>query len=63
MNRRWIGSCVFVAGATIIDGIDTLYIMGLQGEYDDARSWIEQSFDMKSDVSHLMIIYQNNVFS
>jgi len=35
-------------GATIIDGADTLYIMGLHDEYKMAREWIAHSFDFKS---------------
>ena len=35
-------------GATIIDGADTLYIMGLHEEYKMAREWIAHSFDFKS---------------
>ena len=30
-------------GATIIDGLDTLIIMGLQDEANDAIEWIEKS--------------------
>jgi mannosyl-oligosaccharide alpha-1,2-mannosidase len=33
-------------GATIIDGMDTLYIMGMMTEYKRGREWIENSFDM-----------------
>ncbi|KAL5009489.1 hypothetical protein ScPMuIL_011794 [Solemya velum] len=29
-------------GATIVDGIDTLYIMGLDEEYQKARDWIDK---------------------
>nr|XP_054753907.1 mannosyl-oligosaccharide 1,2-alpha-mannosidase IB-like [Lytechinus pictus] len=31
-------------GATIIDGIDTLFIMGLRDEYQKARNWIANEF-------------------
>ncbi|BHF74729.1 Mannosyl-oligosaccharide 1,2-alpha-mannosidase IB [Sparganum proliferum] len=30
-------------GATIVDAIDTLYIMGLDKEYGEAKQWIEES--------------------
>ena len=30
-------------GATIIDGLDTLIIMGLQDEANDAIEWIEHN--------------------
>ena len=35
-------------GATIIDAADTLYIMGLHDEYQKARDWIANSFDVNS---------------
>lgn len=38
-------------GASIIDGMDTLYIMGLMDEFKDAREWIDKSFNMKLAVS------------
>ncbi|XP_033112615.1 mannosyl-oligosaccharide 1,2-alpha-mannosidase IA-like [Anneissia japonica] len=40
-------------GATIIDGVDTLYIMGLQDQYQKARNWIAHdfSFNPPSDIS------------
>lgn len=37
-------------GATIVDAMDTLFIMGMMDEYKDARDWIAQnlSFDVVS---------------
>ncbi|KAK6055829.1 glycosyl hydrolase family 47 [Cooperia oncophora] len=32
-------------GATIVDAIDTLWIMGLKEEYEQARSWVKHSLD------------------
>ncbi|KAI4472103.1 mannosyl-oligosaccharide alpha-12-mannosidase-related [Holotrichia oblita] len=32
----------FGLGLTIVDSIDTIYIMGLREEYEEARNWIEQ---------------------
>lgn len=32
-------------GATIVDALDTLYIMGLHEEFKDAQEWIEQNLD------------------
>ena len=31
-------------GATIIDSIDTLYVMGLMDEYKKARDWVATEF-------------------
>ncbi|XP_018322492.1 mannosyl-oligosaccharide 1,2-alpha-mannosidase IA [Agrilus planipennis] len=41
-------------GATILDGLDTLYIMGLHDEFDKARDWVINDLhldDMYSDAS------------
>jgi len=32
-------------GATIVDALDTLYIMGLHNEFKDGQEWIEQNLD------------------
>ncbi|CAF3731282.1 unnamed protein product [Rotaria sp. Silwood1] len=40
----------FGLGLTIIDGIDTLYIMNMTEEYNEAREWIEKSFNVDSDL-------------
>ncbi|CAF1213904.1 unnamed protein product, partial [Didymodactylos carnosus] len=38
----------FGLGLTIVDSIDTLYIMNMVEEYMDAREWISTSFDIDS---------------
>lgn len=38
-------------GATIVDGLDTLYIMGLEEEFKQGRDWIAENFDINSAVS------------
>lgn len=38
-------------GATIVDGLDTLYIMDLKQEYQEGREWVEQKFSFKNLVS------------
>lgn len=37
-------------GYTIVDAIDTMYLMGLKSEYEVARQWIETelSFNLSS---------------
>lgn len=35
-------------GATIVDALDTLYIMGLQDEFMEAREWVMNTLDMNS---------------
>lgn len=32
-------------GATIVDALDTLYIMGLHAEFLDGQRWIEDNLD------------------
>ncbi|XP_057689439.1 mannosyl-oligosaccharide 1,2-alpha-mannosidase IA-like isoform X1 [Corythoichthys intestinalis] len=36
-------------GASIIDSLDTLYIMGLLDEYNDAKEWVRNSLDLTSN--------------
>ena len=43
-------------GATIVDALDTLYIMGLHDEFQDGQKWIENNLDF-SVVSIQLIIY------
>lgn len=33
-------------GATIVDSLDTLYIMGLQEEFNQAREWVSNSLNL-----------------
>ncbi|XP_026531803.1 mannosyl-oligosaccharide 1,2-alpha-mannosidase IC isoform X2 [Notechis scutatus] len=33
-------------GATVVDALDTLYVMELQEEFQDAKDWVEKSFDL-----------------
>lgn len=42
-------------GATIVDALDTLYIMGLHDEFRDGQKWIEDNLDF-SVVSVRLII-------
>ncbi|KAM9309810.1 mannosyl-oligosaccharide 1,2-alpha-mannosidase IA isoform 1-T1 [Pholidichthys leucotaenia] len=36
-------------GASIIDSLDTLYIMGLMEDYNDAKEWVQTSLDLNSN--------------
>lgn len=38
-------------GATIVDALDTLYIMGMQDEFKRARDWIDTELDFDNVVS------------
>ena len=39
-------------GATIVDALDTLYIMGLTKEFEDGRDWVAQNFSFENVVSN-----------
>ncbi|KAH8342045.1 hypothetical protein KR059_010090 [Drosophila kikkawai] len=47
-SHEWFG-----LGLTIVDSLDTMYIMGLDDEFKEARDWIDHSlrFDTKRDVN------------
>ncbi|EES12812.1 hypothetical protein BDA96_06G226200 [Sorghum bicolor] len=36
-------------GATLVDSLDTLYIMGLKDEFEKARDWVAESLDFDKD--------------
>ena len=38
-------------GASIIDALDTLYIMGMQEEYNEAKEWVASNLDLISLVT------------
>eukprot|EP00656_Telonema_subtile_P012839 TRINITY_DN16498_c0_g1_i1.p1 TRINITY_DN16498_c0_g1~~TRINITY_DN16498_c0_g1_i1.p1 ORF type:complete len:748 (-),score=218.19 TRINITY_DN16498_c0_g1_i1:127-2370(-) len=40
-GANWLGM-----GATIIDSLDTLWLMGLKNEFNRARTWVDTSFNM-----------------
>lgn len=42
-------------GATIVDGMDTLYLMGMMEEYNKGRDWIEQYLDFNHMVRRFHI--------
>ena len=33
-------------GATIVDSLDTLYLMGLTKEFERAKEWVQSSLDL-----------------
>ncbi|XP_034665287.1 mannosyl-oligosaccharide alpha-1,2-mannosidase IA [Drosophila subobscura] len=51
LTRRGCRGSVFGThsfGATIIEALDTLHIMGLKKEYQQSRDWIEANFSMEN---------------
>ncbi|KAH9493418.1 Mannosyl-oligosaccharide 1,2-alpha-mannosidase IB [Dermatophagoides farinae] len=42
-------------GATIVDGMDTLYIMGLMDRFEDGRQWIAENLDFNNIGSEISV--------
>lgn len=38
-------------GATIVDSLDTLYIMDLKEQYEEGRNWVARKFSFKNLVT------------
>ncbi|XP_036318435.1 mannosyl-oligosaccharide alpha-1,2-mannosidase IA isoform X2 [Rhagoletis pomonella] len=47
-------------GATIVDGLDTLYLMGLEKEYQEGRDWIERKFSL-DNISADLSVFETNI--
>ncbi|XP_026296271.1 uncharacterized protein LOC100576383 isoform X4 [Apis mellifera] len=55
ISKRGHSASIFGAsnmGATIVDGLDTLYIMGLHDEFKQGRDWIAENLDF--DIAKLL---------
>uniref|UniRef100_A0A0R3RFS0 alpha-1,2-Mannosidase n=1 Tax=Elaeophora elaphi TaxID=1147741 RepID=A0A0R3RFS0_9BILA len=46
-------------GATIVDALDTLYIMGLKEEYEEGRDWVANFFDLKVSTADISVFETN----
>lgn len=42
-------------GATIVDGMDTLYIMGLKDRFNDGRNWIKDNLNFENVKSEMSV--------
>lgn len=49
----------FDLGATIVDGLDTLYLMGLHKEFDEGRDWVERKFTLENVDADLSVFETN----
>ncbi|XP_058064480.1 mannosyl-oligosaccharide alpha-1,2-mannosidase IA-like, partial [Anopheles bellator] len=49
----------FDLGATIVDGLDTLYLMGLHSEFAEGRDWIERKFTLENVDADLSVFETN----
>lgn len=43
-------------GASIVDSLDTLYIMGLMEEYEEAKEWVQNNLDLNSVSQHSWVV-------
>lgn len=62
ISKRGHSASIFGAsnmGATIVDGLDTLYIMGLHDEFKQGRDWIAENldFDIVSTIFNCTLLY------
>ncbi|KJH42565.1 glycosyl hydrolase family 47 [Dictyocaulus viviparus] len=48
-------------GATIVDAIDTLWIMGLKEEYEQAREWIALNLDFAVSAKGDLSVFETNI--
>lgn len=61
ISKRGHSASIFGAsnmGATIVDGLDTLYIMGLHDEFKQGRDWIAENLDF--DIVSTVIPFRSN---
>lgn len=56
-NNSIFGRCEI--GATIVDALDTLYLMDLTKEYEEARNWIAQSFSLDECDEYISVFELN----
>lgn len=62
ISKRGHSASIFGAsnmGATIVDGLDTLYIMGLHDEFKQGRDWIAENLDFDIVSTCFYIYYQH----
>lgn len=50
----------FGLGMTIIDSLDTIWLMGLQEEFDEARNWVATSLNLE-DNYHTVSLFETNI--
>ena len=63
ISKRGHAASIFgsaAMGATIIDGMDTLYVMGMMEDFNKGREWIEQKFDMNK-MSGDVSVFETNI--
>ena len=48
-------------GNTIINSLDTLFIMGMEEEFERAKDWVENQLDVSSAVSYSLYVILNKI--
>ncbi|KYQ90097.1 glycoside hydrolase family 47 protein [Tieghemostelium lacteum] len=56
-----VGHDWFGLGLTIVDSIDTLYLMGLKDEYKKARDWIANELHQDKNSGHTISVFETNI--
>ncbi|XP_050099817.1 mannosyl-oligosaccharide alpha-1,2-mannosidase IA isoform X2 [Anopheles aquasalis] len=62
LSKRGHSNSIFGSydlGATIVDGLDTLYLMGMHREFDEARDWVERKFTLENVDADLSVFETN----
>jgi len=65
ISRRGHSTSIFgnaAVGATIVDALDTLYIMGLETEYAQGRNWVEKSLRIDWVRKRITFLLHDNLF-
>ncbi|KAK9507576.1 hypothetical protein O3M35_007402 [Rhynocoris fuscipes] len=63
ISKRGHAGSIFGAaslGATIVDGLDTLYIMGLHDEFKQGRDWIQNNLNF-DDLNIDLSVFETNI--
>lgn len=61
LSRRGHSGSIFGSaelGMSIIDGLDTLYIMGLTDEYENGKKWVAESLTFDDKVSLFIYFFK-----
>ncbi|XP_046434864.1 mannosyl-oligosaccharide 1,2-alpha-mannosidase IA isoform X2 [Neodiprion fabricii] len=62
ISKRGHSASIFGAtnmGASIVDGLDTLYIMGFHDEFKQGRDWIAENLDF--DLNNEVSVFETNI--
>ena len=64
-KRPFYGSVfeTFKFGATIVDSLDTLYVMNLKTEFEDGKAWIAENLFLNRSVSISSNLYTQIIHS